>query len=177
VSDLVVSTWIYSPIPFNEFTTIDNLRYLAQAEQTYANTTPGKRYATIKQLQDAKIPLPTESSGIVQEPAIYDLYLNERIRCGYRFSATVDPDGQKFLIAAVPATYKKNLTPLLVPGASLWIALRSMGQKRSPQIDPSNVGQRSFAIDETGVVRAADLGTTRPVTREEAEKWKPVGAK
>ncbi len=36
------------------------------------------------------------------------------------------------------------------------------------------VSRRTFATDETGVIRSADLGTARPVTREEAEKWPPV---
>jgi hypothetical protein len=31
--------------------------------------------------------------------------------------------------------------------------------------------ERTLASDETGVIRAADLGGSRPVTRAEAEKW------
>jgi hypothetical protein len=34
--------------------------------------------------------------------------------------------------------------------------------------------RRTFAADETGVIRFADLGGSRPVTRPEAQKWEPV---
>ena len=82
-------------------------------------------------------------------------------------SQTVDASGGKFLITAVPAEYEKEPAPLRVPGSSWLYSLRSHAKR-------DEAGQRSFAIDETGVIRAADLGTTRPVTRDEVEKWKPL---
>ena len=35
-------------------------------------------------------------------------------------------------------------------------------------------GFRTFSADETGVIRSADLGGSRPVTREEAQKWRSI---
>jgi len=178
LSDYVISMLVYSPVPYHELDTVRNLRYLAQAEQAYAKTNAGGQFATIKQLQDAKTPLPTEFSGEGGDsnPALYDLYLNDNVYVGYRFNSVVEPDGKRFLITAMPATYRKRLPPMFVPGTSLFLVLRSSLQKESPPQHSEKWGQRTFAIDETGVVRAADLGTTRPVTREEAEQWKPVGA-
>ena len=34
--------------------------------------------------------------------------------------------------------------------------------------------RRSFAVDETRVIRARDLGSSLPVTRAEAAKWAPL---
>jgi adenine specific DNA methylase Mod len=34
---------------------------------------------------------------------------------------------------------------------------------------------KEFKHDENGVIRRADLGGSRPVTREEAQKWQPIG--
>ena len=176
LGDYGISLMVWSPVPSHEFATIRNLRFLAQAEQTYARTSPSGQFATIKQLQDAKIPLATEFSqpGEDSNPALYDLYMNNYVYVGYRFSSMVDADGKKFLITAVPAAYAKDIKPL-IPGTSWWILLRSRGRKRTPEEIHGQVGQRCFAIDESGVIRAADLGTTRPVTREEVEKWKPIG--
>jgi hypothetical protein len=36
-------------------------------------------------------------------------------------------------------------------------------------------GRRTFSADETEVIRWADLGGSRAVTREEAQKWQPIG--
>lgn len=39
---------------------------------------------------------------------------------------------------------------------------------------PPRFGRRTFVSDETGVIRARDLGTSRPVTRKEAQSWEPL---
>jgi hypothetical protein len=99
LGDYGISLMVWSPVPSHEFATIRNLRFLAQAEQTYARTSPSGQFATIKQLQDAKIPLATEFSqpGEDSNPALYDLYMNNYVYVGYRFSSMVDADGKKFL--------------------------------------------------------------------------------
>jgi len=173
LGDYGISLMIWSPVPMHEFDAMNSLRSLGQAEQAYAKADPAGHFATIKQLQDAKIALPDEFGG-ASDPTAYNLYLNDNIHAGYRFNSSVDPDGKKFLIAAVPAAYAKDIKPL-IPGTSWWILLRSSGRKSTPEENRHQIGQRSFAIDETGTIRAADLGTTRPVTRDEVEKWKPVG--
>ncbi|MGD0509674.1 MAG: hypothetical protein ABSA27_17900 [Terriglobales bacterium] len=167
VSDYVVSLEVWSPVRVHETTAVEDLRALASAEATYARSNDAKRYATIEQLRDARTPLQFGGQEIKDGSRIYDLYLNGSVRAGYRYSSTVDASGGKFLITAVPAEYEKEPAPLRVPGSSWLYSLRSHAKR-------DEAGQRSFAIDETGVIRAADLGTTRPVTRDEVEKWKPL---
>ncbi len=166
VSDYCVSLLIYSHVPVDEMIAVDQLRGFAKTEETYARTHDSK-YATIEQLRDAHTPLQLTWGEPSDNPGVYDLYLNGNIRSGYRFSSTVGAGNSRFLIAAVPAEYEKNILPLFIPGSSLLHALRGHPERQ-------DTGQRSFAIDETGVIRAADLGTTRPVTRDEVEKWKPL---
>jgi hypothetical protein len=174
VSDYWISLLVWSRVPLHQAMTIENLRKLSDAEQVYVHRAGFSGYGTIEQMRDAGTPLQSEwgDSG----SAAYDPYLRDSF-FGYHYNSVVDPDGKKFLITAVPTVYEKDITPVPIPGASLWTVLRSLGHKRNPNGDSTEVGQRSFAIDETGVIRATDLGTTRPVTREEVEKWKPVGAR
>lgn len=167
VNDYWVSLTVWSPVHVHEITAVEDLRALAKAEETYARSNDSKKYATIEQLRDARTPLQFGWEEINDVSRIYDLYLNGRVRAGYRYSSAVDASGGKFLIAAVPAEYEKDVRPLRVPGSS-WLHSLQPHPKRD------DTGQRSFAIDETGVIRAADLGTTRPVTRDEVEKWKPL---
>ncbi|MGA2979279.1 MAG: hypothetical protein ABSD76_06780 [Terriglobales bacterium] len=167
VSDYVVSLAVWSPVHVHEITAVEDLRALAKAEETYAHSNDSKRYATIEQLRDARTPLPLPWGEPSDNSRVYDLYLDGRARAGYRYSSTVDASGGKFMIAAVPSEYEKDVRPLFAPGSSWLYSLRS-----HPKRD--DTGQRSFAIDETEVIRAADLGTTRPITRDEAERWKPL---
>ena len=165
VSDYGVSLTVWSPVRVNEQLTVEHLRSLATAEQTYART--HSTYATIEQMRDAGIPLQSVWGGIQDSPRAYDIYLNGSVISGYRYGSTLDPSGKRLLITAIPAEYEKGVTPRVVPGASWLYRLR-------PHAKGHDLGQRSFALDESGVIRAADLGTTRPVSREEAEKWKPL---
>lgn len=167
VSDYVVSLSVWSPVRVHEMTTVEDLCALAKAEEIYARSSHPKKYGTIEQLRDAGTPLQFGLEVINGDSRVYDIYLTDKVRAGYRFNSTVDASGGKFLIAAIPAEYEKEIRPLRVPGSSLLWSLRS-----HPKRDDS--GQRSFAIDETGVIRAADLGTTRPITRDEVERWKPL---
>lgn len=169
VSDYFLSLTVYSPVHIHEVMAVGSLHSLAKAEQVYASRDASQRYATIQQLREAQVPLTMDFGESNNDPRVYDPYLDGTIRAGYRYNSSVHSDGKGFLITAVPATYEKDVRPLRVPGASWWYRLRSP-LKRSD----SEVGQRTFAVDETGVIRAADLGTTRPITREEAEKWKAL---
>jgi len=167
ISDYLVSLNIRSPVAVHESSTISRLRFLAQAEDTYASNSALKKYATLEQLRDARMPLQGFAGGSNGDSGAYDSYLHGAVVSGYRYRLTVDASGGKFLITAVPADYVAEVAALRIPGASWLHALR----QRHAQ---DNVGRRSFAVDESGVIRAADLGTTRPVTREEAGKWPPL---
>lgn len=69
--------------------------------------------------------------------------------------------GKEYFVYASPENYGSSGPPVL-PGSSLWEALRP----------PKPRSVRTFTLDESGVIRAADLGRARAVTRQEAQKWK-----
>ena len=73
---------------------------------------------------------------------------------------------KEYFVCATPEHYGFWGYPVL-PGSSLWAGARSA----------KLLACRTFASDETGVLRAADLGTSRAVTREEAKKWNPPGVR
>jgi len=88
---------------------------------------------------------------------------------GYRFAVVVSDDParaeKEFFVYARPENYGYYSEPSpLLPGYSLWGLVRGRRLR----------ARRTFASDETGVIRAADLGTSRAVTREEAQKWNPL---
>jgi hypothetical protein len=88
----------------------------------------------------------------------------------YRFVVVVsgDParDEKEFFAYASPVKYSSSESGVwyFVPGGSLVAALHPR---------PA-IARRTFATDESGVIRQADLGVARPVTREEARKWEPL---
>jgi hypothetical protein len=84
---------------------------------------------------------------------------------GYRYAVvlTRDPtrDEKEFFVYATPTHYGE---PRII-GISLVNALMS----------PHRYARHTFAGDETGVLRQADLGGSRAVTCAEAQKWEPIG--
>jgi hypothetical protein len=84
---------------------------------------------------------------------------------GYRFVIVITgnpaQDEKQFFAYATPVNYagRDNL------GISLLDAIRSRPK----------AAWRTFATDESGEVRDADLGTSREVTREETQKWQKAG--
>ncbi|MGD0922256.1 MAG: hypothetical protein ABSA70_10890 [Terriglobia bacterium] len=95
-----------------------------------------------------------------------DIYIKENPRRGYRYVLVLSEDParaeKEFFVYATPEDYGSS--EFYVPGSSLWAVARP----------PKLVARRTFACDETRVCRAADLGTSRAVTRAEAQKWNPV---
>lgn len=88
---------------------------------------------------------------------------------GYRYTVVLagDPrrDEKEFFVFASPTHYGREGTAwFLVPGYSLVKGLRL-----APPL-----AVRTFASDETGVIRGADLGGSRAVTHEEAQRWPPL---
>ncbi|MBZ5515784.1 MAG: hypothetical protein LAN62_13260 [Acidobacteriia bacterium] len=80
---------------------------------------------------------------------------------GYRFTVVLagDParDEKEFFVYATPSHYGTSGRTI-----SLLDAFRP------------HRSRTTFAADESAVIRRADLGGSRPVTREEAQKWQPI---
>ena len=115
------------------------------------NGTP--EYGTLEQLLRARL--------------ISDYCLRAESPGGYDFAVLLsgDPvrDEKEFLVVATPRNYGKPVNEFF--RLSLIRAFRPPTRRSS---------LRSYAADETGVIRFADLGGARAVTREAAQKWQPL---
>lgn len=106
-------------------------------------------YGSIEQLQKA---------GLIEAG-----FLSRAEQRGYRVTLVVrgDPaqDEKQYFVSAVPLNYgepRRTLSLLAAWGPAQPFA------------------RRSFASDESGVIRGRDLGGARPVTPEETQKWEPI---
>lgn len=151
----------YTPGPArSESSAVGAIRTLVTAEITYAadkkldvNHNGIPEYGTLDQLHQAGL--------------IPDSYLTPETPGNYQLVVALSGDParneKEFLVYATPRHYGE---PASLPiTLSLIEAFRPRGQ----------YGYRSFAADESGVIRFADLGGARSVTREEAQKWEPIG--
>ncbi len=106
---------------------------------------------------------------LVKAGLLADGFLKQNPTWRYRYTVLRSEDParaeREFFVYATPVNYGDEPLYIPVPGYSLWAVMRPPPTLRT---------RRTFASDETGVVRSADLGTSRPVTREEAQKWTPV---
>jgi len=129
------------------------LRSLANAESEFALREKG--VGNLQQLREAAL--------------IDDSFLDGHIRKGYRYGEFVDSDGKDYIFYAIPAEGLPLAKPLhdLVPGTSLIKALVGAPEE-------GGTGERSLAIDQTDVVRAAIRKKTGVVTREEILEWPPL---
>jgi hypothetical protein len=160
--DYIVSLNNYYPsLAIYESSAIYGLRALKTAEDEFIQPTdshrpPSPAYGAIQELERAKLVDDTFSAG--------------QIRKGYRYGELLDPARKQYLFYAVPATELKPASSQVafVPGSSLLTAIFGRRQKQE------GTGIRSFAIDETGVIRSAIRTQTGPVTREEAQHWPPL---
>lgn len=119
-----------------------------------ANQNGVGEFGTIEQMVKAGV---LDVSFIKQNPAR-----------GYRFVLVLSEDSaraeKEFFVYATPEDYGSSDFWFSLPGSSLWAVLWP----------PKLRARRTFASDEKNVLRAADLGTSRAVTREEAQKWKAL---
>ena len=147
------SITLESAWPANEASAVGTLRTLATAEDAFSHSS-GKKNA-----QDYGTMDDLSSRGLIPR----DLGPTRR---GYRF--TVDPtDARKrYLISAVPLVLAKRNDPSFIPGAS-WL-------RKSGAYARGGTGVRSFAVDESGVIRYTDAPLLQPPTKEEALKWKSL---
>jgi len=140
---------------------LDVLRTIARAEETFRsnatldqNKNHAGEYGTLDQLIQA---------GVLERDD-----LTRGRRGSYRFVVVVsgDParDEKEFFVYASPLKYASRSSAwYLVPG-------RSCVAARHPE---RGFAQITIASNESGVICQADLGTSRPVTREETREWAP----
>jgi len=85
---------------------------------------------------------------------------------GYDYGELIGPEKGAYLFYTVPA-FTASKTPYwwhAVPGGTL---ISKLFRVRTPEA----TGVRSFAVDESGVIRYAVRDISKPITREEAEHW------
>ncbi len=147
----------YTPGPSRSHSSaVGAIRTIVTAEITYAtdkkldvnhNGTP--EYGTLEQLHQAGL--------------IPDSYVTPRSPGNYQLVVVLSGDParneKEFFVYATPRQYGEPASWVIT--LSLIEAIRPRGQ----------YGFRSFAADESGIIRFADLGGARAVTREEAQKW------
>lgn len=144
----------------SELRAVSALRSIMMAEINYAagkkldaNHNGIPEYGTLEQL--------------IQTGFNAEYYFGAESPGGYDFAVLLSGnpvrDEKEFLVVATPRNYGKPVNPAL--RFSLIRAFRPI--RRS--------SLRSYAADETGVIRFADLGGARAVTREESRKWEKLG--
>lgn len=141
---------------YNESTAVGALRTINVAEASFraegkldANKNGVGEYGTLEQLQKPHVSQAWQPSyGVLR---------------GYRVTVVVTggpaQDEEQYFVSAVPTHYGQ-------PGLTVSL-LRAW--KPAPPF-----ARRSFASDESGIIRGRDLGGVRAFTREEAQKWEPV---
>lgn len=150
----------YSPEAAAESTAVAGVRSLSVAESEFAKRSqsgqaPPDAVGMLKDMENAKL--------------IDGSFSNSQLRKGYRFGEIVDPAKGQFLFYAIPAPELKpgSFHGYFVPGTSLLKSIRGVDHEEG-------TGYRSFAVDETGVIRSVIRTQTGPVTREEIARWAPL---
>jgi len=162
VADYVASLFNYPhTVLAVESQAIGRLRNLASAEDEFRNPTDSQRapspaFGTIAELHAARL------TSLDLPPS--------HISSGYRYGEIIDSAHNQFFFYAVPsAPYKEeSFLYQIVPGGSLLWSFVGV----SPNDQP---GRRSFAVDETGVIRVTENHRPGdPITREESRRWNPL---
>lgn len=152
---------LYYPLSASpEARAVSAIRSIVTAEINYAagkkldaNHNGIPEYGTIEQVLPAYL--------------VHSYYLSPESPGGYDFAVLLsgDPvrDEKEFLVVATPRNYGKP-----VNSALRFSLIRAFRPTRRSSL-------RSYAVDETGVIRFADLGGARADTREETRKWEKLG--
>jgi hypothetical protein len=150
----------YSPEAAAEASAVSGVRSLSIAESEFAKSSqsghaPSGAAGMLKELENAKL--------------IDGSFSNGQLRKGYRYGEIVDPAKGQFLFYAIPAPELKpgSFHGYFVPGTSLIKSIRGIDHEEG-------TGYRSFAVDETGVIRTSIRTRTGSVTREEIATWAPL---
>jgi len=177
VANYVASLSNYSRVASRESSAVRGVRTIATAEARFradarldVNKNGVPEYGSLEQLHQG---------GLVELPTLEDRHVAPSPGSPYRYTVVLgsyyrytvvlagDParDEKEFFVYATPSHYGRESAAWSgVPGASL-----ARGLRPAPPF-----ATRTFASDETGVIRQADLGGSRAVTREEARKWPPL---
>ena len=156
VANYLASLNYYPSVTLTAAMGVGRLRTLATAQETFKsartldlNKNGVGEYGSFEQLKKAGL---LDPGWELRDPK--NAYQYALILSG-------DParDEKEFFVYATPTNY----------GEVRW-TLSLIGAMR-PQ---PRYAKHTFAVDESGIVRAADLGGSRAVTREEARKWKPL---
>jgi len=142
-------------IAMDEALAVQRLQTLSTAEADFVKAGSGSSpvYGTIEDLEVARLLNSSFEGG--------------QVHMGYRFGEVVEPPKRQFLFYAIPVLIQPSRARWLLsslPGASLLSALRGHQEDQF-------MGVRSFAVDETGVIRYASRTVEGPVTREEFMRW------
>jgi hypothetical protein len=150
----------YSPEAAAEASAVSGVRSLSIAESEFAKSSqgghvPAGAVGMLKDLENAKL--------------IDGSFSNSQLRKGYRYGEIVDSAKGQFLFYAIPAPELKpgSSHGYLVPGTSLLKSIQGVDHEEG-------TGYRSFAVDETGVIRTSIRTRTGSVTREEIAIWAPL---
>ena len=161
VVDYVVSCATnVSSLALHESITVGNLRSITSAQLEFAKSIKAgghdaETFATLDELENAGS-LPSRFSG-------------GRIVSGYQYVEFLDADKKRFIVYAIPAPgMSPSQNVHLVPGSSLFGAIFH-GKGRE-----EGTGERSFVVDETGVIRFAIRPNPIPPARDEYAAWKPL---
>jgi hypothetical protein len=152
-----LSTSNWSSVATAEASGAGGMRAIVTAQITFkaaamldANKNGIPEFGTLAELQQA---------GLVSDSSV------TRPSSSYRYvlELTGDPtrDEKEYFLYATPKKYGSSSSGISLSLLNLW-------WPRPTQ------ARRTFAADETGVIRWADLGGSHPVTREEAQKWQPI---
>jgi hypothetical protein len=158
VGDYYVSIVSAHPsIALDEALAVQRVRVLSTAETNFAKVGSASEplYGTVADLVEARL--------------IDSSFKGGQVQMGYRLGEIVEAPKRQFLFYAIPVQIQPSRARWLwfLPGASLLSALRGHEQEQF-------TGVRSFAVDETGVIRYATRTVEGPVTREEFMRWEKL---
>lgn len=142
-------------VALSEVTAVGELRQLSNAEVQFAgseiaSSPSAPQYGTLEDLEAEHL----IEGGIAQGRAI----------SGYQYGQFLAPDRKRFFFYAIPAQGLRPSSDLeFVPGASLFHAFFPRTK--------TGTGIRSFAVDESGILRYAVRSNAGPVTHEEVASW------
>ncbi|HYW67412.1 MAG TPA: hypothetical protein VFB10_11960 [Candidatus Dormibacteraeota bacterium] len=149
-----------SSVAMNEAGVVTRLRVFSSAETSFANQHSGNAEAQPVYAPVAKL----QQEGLLDSGFEADIN-----RHGYRLGEIMEPSGRHFIFYAVPvqAQRPEPRWRRMLPGSSLFPGL--FRKKES-----GGTGVRSFAVDETGIIRWSVRSAPTPVTRIEAENWEKL---
>lgn len=157
VTDYFASLLSYDPGPVRESIAVSHMRSLAAAEMEFKTPNYSKAippvYGTMAELEDTKLFEWNLVPGTVQS--------------GYLYGEVIDKPNNQFLFYAVPAfaRHAPSRWFYILPGGSLLLGILHRNH-------PPETGDRSFAVDESGIIRVSpNWKPGAPVSREDAHHW------